>query len=1527
MDSRRRHKKPEQQLYVPKPVAQAQAEREFTVNERLSSARSLPNVNRNNGGDHHHQSHRRTDQRNGNIHNSHNGSAERLNVKSKRFSANRKPSAGGSGDHHSDHFSDRDNRHLSPVAERLRYAANRDRQTSEPRVMAPAGPMNRIRDTRSVEPAGNAHNNYQSGKMLAKPPSGRRHSTIGLEPGKMHKQMMPNLDKLPPRLRNKYMLENNIDPSTYQGPEDTWDGASVTFRGSDNHHPNTSGYNQPDTRHNYRPVAQYSATLPHPHHNQPLDNSNQPPAVWSYTIPNTRVRGRGRLRPDTTADTNQVLRSLTPDRVVLLSPCNSRPCTPPPFGQRNKSGENINSAGDASSQTPTPSKSVQSPDSGVKCHSSPLEHSNVSSSSELGSPTKIPQVNTIRDDAILDWSEEVELNEKLEQEALSDCMTRCSSVASLSENSHKPHKNKRNRNQRNRSSSRNRRDKSREKHSEHEDTKQTKKRQQSGKERSESRERLDGDGFKMPDTRNGRRRKNSFRERSNERRHDRRSQNSDSRHSSLDRGRRDSSEVESNWRDEIRMRCSVERKLDPVKSELDAKELEKSKPGIIVLPQSPVDKTRPPVLQLPDSTQSRPLQRPKPQASGQQRTLFDPNNPHKPIVVTASTRLPNLEPNMDVLPPEVTTTSAGHTQDQFGNVRPGWYDPYSDNFRLCKFPHHLLDVQRADLELQFIINTGALMHSWNGAVATLRQFFRESLEYLLVKDIKFCQTENVENHYWKLLYYNIIEIMRKSITADAENKEQYKSIILSLIDEGTKYFERLLEVLEDTYKFKLDTYLGVNKLPPSKGLGFIGLALVSAQKMFLFLGDLARYKEQVNETSNYGRCRQWYIKAHEINPKNGRPYNQLALLAVYARRKLDAVYYYMRSLMSSNPVQSAKESLISLFDENRKKYEQGERKRREEKAKLQMKEKESAQNIPSSLRREIWVHPEGGRRLHRTTSAAQETVLDSEEEDLYTLSSVEVNKRFITSYLHVHGKLITKIGMETFQHAALQMLREFRVLLQQSPVPLTSNRFLHLLALNMFAIDSTQLKVPELEPGCRSEVQERALVVSLQMFNVILERSLDLLQDHVRQQERQQPVQLCQDLQIILPAVKVWCDWMLCHSSVWNPPPSCSDYRIGPSSDTWGRLATLMNLLEKLQYQKPPLETSSSNGNEVVRLPEDATMCGFTPLMYNIQEAVYVREQVDLECAQMCVRIGKILFFGTVFLCGLEPPVLKLQKYETYSEYISVVRTSSRDSPSSPVEICHEHLLLENFSGDEEEVAQATAPADNTSGEIRTLLDRKVELEKRHRTQELHRQHVQAILQQSVVSVEIEVRPRYLVPDTNCFIDYLERLQTLARTHGPQPFTLMVPLTVLGELEGLARGGKSPAPAPRLTLDPEHMLRVAEAARKALEFLHCRNPAVKCLTTRGTVLASSTFTSEDEDKSQDVGPRNDDRILATCLSLCRNVKDQHAETSELQVPGGPRRIYREVVLLTEDRNLRVKALARDVPVRELPDFLQWANLG
>lgn len=39
------------------------------------------------------------------------------------------------------------------------------------------------------------------------------------------------------------------------------------------------------------------------------------------------------------------------------------------------------------------------------------------------------------------------------------------------------------------------------------------------------------------------------------------------------------------------------------------------------------------------------------------------------------------------------------------------------------------------------------------------------------------------------------------------------------------------------------------------------------------------------------------------------------------------------------------------------------------------------------------------------------------------------------------------------------------------------------------------------------------------------------------------------------------------------------------------------------------------------------------------------------------------------------------------------------------------------------------------------------------------------------------------------------------------------------------------------------------------------------------------------------------------------------------------RSVRCVVLVTDDRNLRVKALAADLPARDLPSFVRWAGLA
>uniref|UniRef100_A0A182N064 PINc domain-containing protein n=1 Tax=Anopheles dirus TaxID=7168 RepID=A0A182N064_9DIPT len=221
------------------------------------------------------------------------------------------------------------------------------------------------------------------------------------------------------------------------------------------------------------------------------------------------------------------------------------------------------------------------------------------------------------------------------------------------------------------------------------------------------------------------------------------------------------------------------------------------------------------------------------------------------------------------------------------------------------------------------------------------------------------------------------------------------------------------------------------------------------------------------------------------------------------------------------------------------------------------------------------------------------------------------------------------------------------------------------------------------------------------------------------------------------------------------------------------------------------------------------------------------------------------------------------------------------------------------------------------------------------------------ILSQSTIAVSIEVHPRFLVPDTNCFVDYLPAIEVIAKAH--PLYQLMVPIIVINELEGLSKGIRHQSPkhqpttsvsiaeATLRTAGPidstvasatpfsnsavstaslQHAAKVADASKKALQFIKARNPAVKCVTTKGSILKTSSFTVED-----DVGElkSNDDRILETALNLCRNpVQETRA---------GTRYVTLHVVLLTTDRNLRVKAISNDLPVRELADFIKWAGLS
>ncbi|XP_040571639.1 telomerase-binding protein EST1A [Lepeophtheirus salmonis] len=937
----------------------------------------------------------------------------------------------------------------------------------------------------------------------------------------------------------------------------------------------------------------------------------------------------------------------------------------------------------------------------------------------------------------------------------------------------------------------------------------------------------------------------------------------------------------------------------------------------------------------------------------QSRVLYDPKNPNKHIPVRNNSGHPSMSrdhiPSQDFFPPSYNGVSSmvpPHSIDvsrlphphaplnyqhpiPYGlSLRPNgpeWYDVF--NSRIYGNDKHDINnislIVRCDLRIYEITMHGSwelLSQLWDTEVAECRQNILKAFEELLKSDLVFCLKHNVEFHIWKIAFWNLTEVLK--ILLAKEESQELRSIIKSrisqLIDEGIEFYERALKLLDETYEIDLESYYDILKPRPSDK--FQRCVLVTAQNCLICLGDLARYKEQVNESCNFGKTRHYYIKATSIETRNAKPFHMMAVLSNMAKRKLDAIYYHMRCLQCKNAFRTDQQSLTVIFEEFKKNWEANERKKiidKERKLRNSEREKEGSHNLikGTRLRNEIWIKSEGGRRLHRTTSARESETIDVEDIELMEMNSMDLCKRFITTFIYLLGKLFTYIDMDSFPLALEILQKEFRVLISRSPLPIDVKSLVQIMAMNMFIIEHTKMKNGDTH-NYRSSMQNAALQLSFEMFGILIERCNQIFQKIIPEfQSGERSLLEDEDLSILLPPVKVWCDWMLGNNDTWYPVVS---------EDPFNQLAILATHLEKLKPLMRPVlssfvceDTSKENvqAYNLIKLEEDAILCGLTPWFRGMDWASYRRYYPkDASYSSKLaheVRRYDAINFCVEFLEGLESPILKWSLPD--NAHISLVENNELSSAVDKVNAklsnmlaCQQDILEESYSEDESD-AKDVLDCDISipNEEIRALKHRKEILERQRMAEEREMVNMQKKILADHVSVTLEIRPQYLVADTNCFVDHLDGIKALVAS---SQYHLRVPLVVLNELDGLSKGAR-----PSKYSSQEHANMVSDNARRALNFLRNRPRNTKCVTSRGVVINYFGITSEEDPNYE---KKNDDLILDICLNLSSNKEE---------TKGNMRIVYRDVVLLTDDRNLKLKAHITDIPVNKFIDFFNWAK--
>ena len=309
-----------------------------------------------------------------------------------------------------------------------------------------------------------------------------------------------------------------------------------------------------------------------------------------------------------------------------------------------------------------------------------------------------------------------------------------------------------------------------------------------------------------------------------------------------------------------------------------------------------------------------------------------------------------------------------------------------------------------------------------------------------------------------------------------------------------------------------------------------------------------------------------------------------------------------------------------------------------------------------------------------------------------------------------------------------------------------------------------------------------------------------------------------------------------------------ADERIAPDEDVDVLGFLPLIALPNYSYDRPPRPS-----------PEAEAAATATATMSSSNRRSEIADDVDVDdddedaldaLVKKVKRMKRILLFGD-YLCGLEQPILKYDVLHARYQVASASQPAVHDkqaqiSAASPLPTPEEleqqpaeEAAAVNVGGEEEqeEEEEEEEEEEDEMSELRTkrnaLKARIVEREERAGVFEMAAAASRPI--------ELEIRPRFVVPDTNCFIDHQALVERVLATGY---FIVVVPLLVINELDKLAKSVANCADD-----SIEHAEYVQASAARAIAFLHerfeRRERNLKAMTSHGSLLETIQFRSEE----------------------------------------------------------------------------------